>query len=208
MNMEVREYKIQLLENMLGTVPKDEEVFKTYIESQKPITITEDEAITIEKIEEKGWTGFHKDPEKGLLIKDYLFKGFIKHAGNTLKESLGIKALKSKITEFVFVFPRNIFLGKMQPDGVFERPLRAMTPQGERVCLARSDYVKSGTVFSLTIGLLKHPQINWKAIDALMSHGILMGLGQFRNGSFGRFVVLEHTEEKEIDVSKIPSLLM
>lgn len=198
MTLEVKTYRIELLENMLGTIPKDKEIYKTYIESQKPIVIKEDETITVEEIEEKGWTGFHKDETKGLFILDYLFKGFLKHAGNVLKDIVGVKALKSKITDFVYVAPRRIYLGKAEPDGVFERPLRAQTPQGERVCLARSDYVLAGTQFVVSIGLLKHKELDWNKVDALLEHGMLMGLGQFRNGSFGRFKVVDCSEVKEM----------
>ena len=187
---ETRDYKIVLTEDMLGTVPKDKEIYKTYIESQKPITITDNESITVEEIEEKGWTGFHKN-ENGLFVYDYLIKGFIKHAGNVLREIVGIKQMKSKLSDFVYVMPRKIYLGKQEPDGVFERPLRASTPQGERVCLARSDYVKAGTELSFKILMIPHKEINWKVVDRLMEHGELMGLGQFRNGSFGRFTVVK-----------------
>lgn len=210
MTLEVKTYRIELLENMLGTIPKDKEIYKTYIESQKPIVIKEDETITVEEIEEKGWTGFHKDETKGLFILDYLFKGFLKHAGNVMKDIVNVKALKSKITDFVFVAPRRIYLGKMEPDGTFERPLRAQTPQGERVCLARSDYVLAGTQFTVKIGLLKHKELDWAKIEDILSHGMLMGLGQFRNGSFGRFKVIEKSEVEEIsyeDFLSLPSLL-
>jgi hypothetical protein len=187
---ESKDYKIVLTENMLGTIPKDKKIYETYIESLKPIEITESESITVEEIEEKGWTGFHTD-EGGLFLFDYLCKGFLKHAGHVLRDVVGIKQLKSKLTDFVFIEPRKVYLGKQEPDGVFERPLRAQTPQGERVCLARSDYVSAGLEISFKITMIPHKEITWKVIDRLMKHGELMGLGQFRNGSFGRFRVIE-----------------
>lgn len=192
---EIREFTIRLTENMLGTIPKDKDIFKKYIESLKPINITEDETITIEEIEEKGWTGFHKD-ENGLFVYNYLVKGFLKHAGNVLKEVLGIKQMKSKITDFIYVWPRKIYLGKQEPDGVFERPLRAQTPKGERVCIARSDYVNAGLEITFKIELLPHKEINWKTIERVLEHGRLMGLGQFRNGGFGSFELVEKPEIK------------
>ncbi len=195
--MQVKKYKVELLEGLLGTIPKDKNIFKTYIESLKPEN-KDSESQSIETVEEKSWTGFHKDEERGLFLMDYLFKGFLKHAGNVLKEEVGVKQLKSKLSDFVFVFPRRIFLNKMQADGVFERPLRAMTPLGERVCLARSDYVSKGTTFQVTIGILKHKEISWILIDRLMDYGNLMGLGQFRNGSFGRFSVDKSSPVEDI----------
>jgi len=203
----------------LGTVTMDPEVYKTYIESKKPKEIEEDEAATVEKMEQKGWTGFHSD-EEGLFIYDYMIKGFLKNAGNVLKDlvagdgalaaydddeakeaskaakkqskkkSPGIKALRSKIDNYVFVTPRRIHLGKEKADDVVERPLRAMTAKGPRVTLARSDSIEAGTVIEFEITLIKHKEISWKVLDELFEYGQLMGLGQFRNGGYGRFKVL------------------
>jgi hypothetical protein len=175
---------------MLGTVTKDPEVYKTYIESKKPETITEDEYLTVEKIEEKGWTGFHHD-ENGLFIYEYMVKGFLKAAGNVLKDILKIKALRSKIDDFVFIKPRRIYLGQKEADGVIERPLRCMTMQGPRVTLARSDYINDGKELEFEITLIPHKEIKEETLLTLLKHGELMGLGQFRNGGYGRFKVVE-----------------
>lgn len=182
--------KIKLITEMLGTVTKDPEVYKTYIESKKPETITEDEYLTVEKIEEKGWTGFHHD-ENGLFIYEYMVKGFLKAAGNVLKDILKIKALRSKIDDFVFIKPRRIYLGQKEADGVIERPLRCMTMQGPRVTLARSDYINDGKELEFEITLIPHKEIKEETLLTLLKHGELMGLGQFRNGGYGRFKVVE-----------------
>jgi hypothetical protein len=177
---------------MLGTVAMDPHIYKTYIESKKPeIHEAEDESATVEKMEEKGWTGFHKD-ENGLFIFEYMVKGFIKEAGNVLKEvdEVNIKNLRSKLNNYVFVSPRRIYLGQNERDGVLERPLRAMTPRGERIALARSDYVNAGKELEFTISLIPHKDLNWALIERLLKHGELMGLGQFRNGGYGRFEVV------------------
>lgn len=189
--MEKREFKIELTTRMLGTVTKDPEVYKTYIESKKPEEKNgEDEYLTVEKVEEKGWTGFHKD-ETGLFIYEYMIKGFLKNAGNVLKDAQKVKALKSKIDNFVFISPRRIGLSQDKPDGVVERPLRAMTARGPRVTLARSDYIKAGKVITFEITLLPHRELSWKLIESLFEYGELMGLGQFRNGGYGRFKVIK-----------------
>jgi len=187
--MERKKYQIELLEPMLGTITKDPEVYKTYIESKKPEGIDEEEYLTVQKVEEKGWTGFHED-ETGLFIYDYMLKGFLKNAGNVLKESLKIKALRSKLDNYVFIKPRRIYLGQKESDGFLERPLRAMTQQGPRVTLARSDYINKGKILAFEILLLPHKEVTWKVIDELLAYGELMGLGQFRNGGYGRFKVV------------------
>jgi len=189
--MDKKKFKIELTSRMLGTVTKDPEVYKTYIESKKPEEKAgEDEYLTVEKVEEKGWTGFHKD-ETGLFIYEYMIKGFLKNAGNVLKDAQKVKALKSKIDNFVFISPRRVYLGQEEPDGVLERPLRAMTARGPRVTLARSDYIRAGKVIEFEITLLPHKELSWKLLNSLLEYGELMGLGQFRNGGYGRFKVVE-----------------
>jgi hypothetical protein len=188
--METRDYKIRLATEMLGTVAMDPEVYKTYIESKKPENGNgEDEYLTVDKIEEKGWTGFHRD-DNGLFIYEYMVKGFLKASGNVLKDVIKIKALRSKIDDYVFIKPRRIYLGQDKPDGVVERPLRAMTMQGPRVTLARSDYIRAGKEIVFSITLLPHKELTFGVINTLMQHGELMGLGQFRNGGYGRFEIV------------------
>jgi len=189
--MKTKPYKIELTTRMLGTVTKDPEVYRTYIESKKPEDKNgEDEYLTVEKVEEKGWTGFHID-ENGLFIYEYMIKGFLKNAGNVLKAAKKVAALKSKIDNFVFIAPRRIYLGQKEPDGMVERPLRAMTMKGPRVTLARSDYIKAGKMIEFEITLLQHKEVTWKLLDSLLEYGQLMGLGQFRNGGYGRFKVIK-----------------
>lgn len=203
MDFETRSYKIEFISELLGSTPKDPEVYRSYIETKKPETQTEEEYLTVEKIEEKGWTGFHKD-ENGLFIYDYTVRGFLKSAGEAVQLKTAsidkktgeagtkkLTAIKSKIDKFVFVFPRRIYLGKQEPDGVIERPLRAMTMQGPRVTLARSDYIKAGLQIGFDIILIKNTEITWRVVDQLFSYSVFSGLGQFRNGSYGRFKILE-----------------
>lgn len=190
MKVEEKKLKIKLITPMLGTIPKDPEIYKTYIESKKPQSNEEDESQDIEKVEQKGWTGFRAD-ENGLYLYDYMVKGFLKHAGNVLKEVVKVKALRSKLDDFVFVEPRKIYLGKDEADGVFERPISVMTMQGPRTSIMRSDFVNEGLELEFTIKLLPHKEISWSVIETLLEYGKLLGLGQFRNGSFGRFEVIE-----------------
>jgi len=179
--MEEKKYKIELLTEMLGTVAMDPTVYKTYIESKKPEGNGEDEYLNVEKIEEKGWTGFMKD-DNGLFIYEYMIKGFLKAAGNVLKDIVKVKYLRSKIDDYLFISPRKIHFGQDKADGIIERPLRAMTMQGPRVTLARSDYISSGKVLEFSIKLIPHKELKWEIVDTLLKHGELMGLGQFRNG--------------------------
>ena len=194
--------EIELLEPMLGTIPANKYIFTKFIEEKKfdhqkkhgdlsAEQLQEKESEFIEELDEKGWTTFHKDPDKGLFIYSYMIKGFLKNAGNVLKDSLGIKNLRSKLNDTVFVTPMKIYLGKNSPDGILERSLRVMTMQGPRVALAKSDYVESGIKLTFTIRLINNKEITEETLRELFEYGKLMGLGQFRNGGYGKFRIKE-----------------
>lgn len=81
----------------------------------------------------------------------------------------------------------------------FTRPLRAMTMQGPRVCLATSEILPAGTraTFTVTlftgtpIGAKKNPnRITEDMLLAALDWGRWVGIGQWRSGSFGRFTYL------------------
>jgi hypothetical protein len=171
------------------------------------------EPETIAETEEKGWTSFHAD-KHGPFLFDYAVKGFLKEAARTLKEydpSGGdedddeeeakpkkkgvIKQLQDKVSRYVFVLPRKIYLGgsfERDPEGniVFgnmERPLRAQTAQGPRVTVVRSDSVPAGTEVGFTIHVLKGGGITRPLLEMVFSYGNYQGLGQWRSGGYGRF---------------------
>ena len=143
---------------------------------------------------EVGYTVFPRD-EHGLFLWDYQIKGYIKEAANTLKDHPAIKIsnFRSKVDNFLFVRPRRVPL--LQADGtrwidapkILERPLRAMTMQGPRVSLAKSDMLPAGTYLEFDIAILNDNLISKKVLDALFSYGEFKGLGQWRNGGYGAF---------------------
>lgn len=182
--MKIYKVKLTLVEPMLGTVAHSKEIYTKFIESKKPQEVKDDESKTVIEREERGWTGFHED-SKGLFIYDYMIKGFLKNAANSLRgEEKGQRQLVDNV---VFVTPRRISLGVKKPDGVLERPLRASTMQGVRVTLVRSDTVKAGTVLTFEIHVLDEVKITQKKLCKLLSYGKYKGLGQFRGGSYGQF---------------------
>ena len=187
--------KIRLIEPLLGTVPKDPEVYKRFIATKAPDPTTgEKETETVEEIEEGGWTGFHRD-ENGLFIYNYMIKGFLKSACEVCMATGIIKkipAYKKWIDLLVFVEPRRISLGKDKPDGNLERPLRAMTAMGPRVTVCRSDYINAGTEIDFTIRILKNPKISQETVKQILEYGRYVGLGQWRgSGGYGKFEVVE-----------------
>lgn len=55
---------LTLTEPALGTVPLNPDVYRSYIESLKPEEQQEDEFKTVESKEERGHTGFHREPDE------------------------------------------------------------------------------------------------------------------------------------------------
>ncbi|HMV01616.1 MAG TPA: hypothetical protein PLJ37_00680 [Chitinophagales bacterium] len=199
MDLEKHKIKLILTEDQLGTIPKSKEIFKNYItekarDQKTPEELQQlqiEEVASVEELEEKGWTGFHVD-ENGLFIYEYMIKGFLKEAGNTMKEIVGIKNIKSKLNNLVFVAPRKMYFKRngdyiKSADGVFERSLRVDTPMGPRVALARSEFVNAGAELDIEVTIVPNKEITWKRLLQIFEYGSLKGLGQFRNGGFGRF---------------------
>ena len=217
--------RVKLLEPMLGTVPKNKKVYEEYIIEkirkellrkdldadqrkgyQEVLAAAErEEKETIVETDEKGYTGFHFDPiAKQLFVYDYWIRGFLKSALDALRERKNankgedeakITAYKKLVDKQVFVYPRRILLGKDIPDGVLERPLRAETAQGPRVCLAKSDYIKAGSEFGFDIHVLNKSKMPQSLLTECLRYGKEHGLGQFRNGSYGQFVFQVQFEE-------------
>ena len=179
---------------LLGTVPKDKEVYAQHILNKAreiDPEVAENELETVQEVEEKGWTGFHKD-EQGLFIYSYMIKGFLKSACETCMATGEIKkitAYKKWFDHLVFIEPERLYLGVKEPDSVEERPLRAMTAKGPRVTLARSDSIRAGRMIKCKIDLLKNTKgITMDVIKKCLAYGFYVGLGQWRgSGGFGQF---------------------
>jgi len=197
--MEKYKVKLTFTEPILGTIPKDPEIYAGYIATKAALTDEQvaEELATVEKVEEKGWTGFHMLDGKPVLY-DYVLKGFFKGACGALRRvsdtrSYKIKAYKKIIDGLVFITPRRIplILPEGEELGVLERPLRAQTAQGERVTLARSDTCPVGTTLEFTVTILG--QVSEALLREWLDYGALLGLGQWRSAGWGRF---EYTMEK------------
>lgn len=188
-------YKVRLTftEHLLGTAPKDKSIYKSYIASKladMPEEQVNDEVASLGEQEEKCWTGFHLQDGKPVLL-DYMIKGFMKDACSMLHRANGsasskVKAYKKIIDGLIFVSPRNIPIALSGKMGVLERPLRCSTPQGERVALTRSDYAPAGSTIDLTLTVLGD-DVSEVLLEEWLNYGALRGLGQWRNGSYGRY---------------------
>lgn len=217
-SLEVDRFYIRLffISPILGTAPSPnvlmqfyskkqmEEYAKAYKDIQKLHT-------DIREIQEKAYTPefytvpeedddtkktyFRRD-EEGIYIPNFMVKGFLKEAGNTFKEQLGIKNMRNKINKFLFVFPNKIRLYRngeiiREADGDFVRPLRASTPKGERISIVRSEIIDADESNPVETDIIEivlfGSEIGKEDIEVLLDYGQFMGISQFRNGGFGRF---------------------
>lgn len=184
--------KLTFIECVLGTSPGNKEVATTYIMSQNPDGVADDELDTHEDVQdriEQKTTFFPKEDGK-LFIWDYQIKGFFKDACSMLKRMPGsqsseMKAHKKIIDGGIFPFPRKIMIDLSSEVTFIERPLRAQTPQGERIALARSEAVPAGSTIEFSIKVLNDA---WrKIVVEWLDYGELRGIGQWRNSGMGRF---------------------
>lgn len=203
--------KAKLLEAMLGTSPADKEIYSSYIGSNAPDAQTlaeEIEALGADNVAEKGMTVFPRTADGIPFIYDYQIKGFFKDACKMLSklskekdargkkkpvnESSKLRAYKQDIDGLIFVSPREIPIIFDGDVTVCQRPLRASTPQGERVALASSEEIPAGAELEFEITCLDDDHV--AAVLEWLDYGRLRGLGQWRNSGKGRFSY-EITEE-------------
>lgn len=219
----VFEIEIEFVEPCLGTDPKDPEVYADYIASKiaKNKSLTEEEAERlkaeevkkayeeIENVEERGTTGFQRMDDAGTpvpFVYNYWLRGFLKTALQSLQENGAVNkipAYKTKIDRFVHVHPRRvpfILPERSRTNGngsleYLERPLRAMTAQGPRVTVVRSECLPEGTRMLFRVELLNNKGVTEEHIRMAFSEwGRYEGLGQWRSGGYGKFEAVSINE--------------
>lgn len=191
--------KFYFFEEVLGTASFNKELHDEFIASKAPDALSrkeEVEALGVGEVVEKSMTGFARDDHGNPIVWDYQFKGMLKDAVGVLRKVPGtkaskVKAYKKEIDGLIFPMPRKVVLS-LPPKGVVgdcQRPLRAQTPQGERVALAHSETVPVGTTCEVTFRLLldEHEDL----IREVLDYGMLRGFGQWRNSGKGRFMYQE-----------------
>ena len=196
----MKELKVRLTftERVLGTASNNPEIHSEFIASKAQDAKSREEeieAIGVEEYEEKQMTVFPRGDDGEPIFWDYQIKGFFKDTCSALqrckgedisKESCKIKAYKKVIDGCIFVEPRKIPIdmngGEM---GLLQRPLRGQTAQGERIALATSETIPSGSTVDVDIICLSDQ--HEKAVIEWLNYGKWKGIGQWRNASFGRF---------------------
>lgn len=191
--------KITLNEEMLGMSPANQDIYREYIASKSPDAATIDEEVAsvgVDAVEEKGITVFPRLEDGTPFMWDYQIKGFFKDTCQMLskagkagydggKACASIKAYKKAIDGLLFVTPRKIPVNLSGNIGFCSRPLRAMTMQGERVGLAKSETCPAGSTIEFEVTCLdKNLE---KMVTECLNYGSMRGLGQWRNSGKGVF---------------------
>lgn len=224
--MRLMHFKWTFTEGILGTSTANEDIYRDYLAGKAPVEVIDEEAAVIaaSSVDEqfaKGMTIFPKLEDGTPFQYDYQVKDYFKDTCGALNrltgkdpetgkkakavnESSKMKAFKKEIDGNIFVFPRRIpilFEGKI---GICQRPLRASTPQGERIALSASEEIPAGATMEFWVLCLN--DAHTKAVMEWMDHGFLRGTGQWRNSGKGRFdyELIETLEPKDLaEVRKI-----
>lgn len=191
----MKEIKVRLTftEDLLGTSPANEDVYRDFIGSKAPDAATVDDevaALGADAVVEKSKTVFPRMEDGTPFLYDYQIKGFFKDTCGGLRkvsgtESSKIKAYKKEIDRLIFPEPRCIpirFTGEISE---CQRPLRAQTAQGERISLAISEQIPAGATVEFTVVCLS--DTHEKALREWLDYGRFSGVGQWRNSGKGRF---------------------
>lgn len=197
----------ELIEPMLGTVPKNEKIFTAYVAEKmgdfqghpiKSIEEYDEEIESCPKDLEDAATGFHRD-DKGIFIYNYMILGNIKSNLFICMSNGQGKVLNYKKSADLFlnIRPRKIRFERdakliVDPDDSMERSLRAQTPKGERTFLAKSDIVDAGSRIKFDVVLMKNDRgLTPEMVVKSLKVGKKVGLGQWRgSGKYGSFKLL------------------
>ena len=188
--------KITFTDDILGSQPKEEEIYREYIASKAPDAAnieSEVAALGVDEVVDKGLTVFPKTEDGIQFLYDYQIKGFFKDSCSMLArvgdtKSSKLKAYKKIIDGVIFVTPRvnPITLSAGSKVELCQRPLRAQTAQGERIALSISESIAAGATIEFTVQCLVDDHID--IVREWLDYGKLRGMGQWRNSGKGRFI--------------------
>lgn len=204
--------RVTLTEEALGLTPANPAINEKYIASKAPDAPSKEEeveALGIDDAIEETLTVFPRDHDGTPFFWDYQIKGAIKDSVGMLRRMAGSKsskmqAYKKVIDGQIFVEPRRVRFSKVNGQiGRCQRSLRAQTAQGERICLADSEAVPTGSQLEFTVVILgdkapakpkkgdEEPAEKYGPVESIvrewLDYGTRRGLSQWRNSGKGTF---------------------
>jgi hypothetical protein len=170
-------------------------------EIQKIKERAEELTESVGELDEKGITCFFRHEGK-IAIGDHMIYGFMKAATEAIVRAspakkgtiLGSTAFTASIInqhircEEEFIIVADDIMRK--EDGTSDycvRSLRAMTAQGPRVTIAKSERIAGGSKIPFTLNVMDGSPLTQKDIETIFAYGEIVGLGQWRNSGKGRF---------------------
>lgn len=182
--------KLTFIDDLLGTMPGNRDIFTDFVAKKAETVNEEAEAIPVDEALEKGTTVFPRTADDKPFLYDYQLRGYFKESCKFLKKVDGTKsskekAYKQKIDGLIFVKDRQNIINTDKEIGICERPLRASTPQGERISLSRSESIAEGATMEFTVICMVDSDI--ELVKEWLDYGRFHGTGQWRNSGKGRF---------------------
>lgn len=186
--------ELEFIDDILGSWPSNPYLVEDYIASKAPDAETREEEVAnlgADFVVEKSKTIFSRDREGRPSLMAHQIRGFFKESCKALscnKEFLSskLKAYKKEINSRIFISPKYIPIEHEEEMFDFQRPLRAQTPQGERIALANSETAHDGCKVRFSVQTMDPHDLD--LVREWLDYGRLQGLGQWRNAGFGRFV--------------------
>jgi hypothetical protein len=199
--------RIRFLDPILGMSPSDENLYLKYIASKNPDPDFDpaDELEAIIGEESSTITVFPRNNAGEPCFFDYQLRGFFKESCSMLARSNGVDengkksrkkavtlsgmetAYKKLVDGNIFVYPRKVPICYEGDMSLCQRPLRASTPQGERITLACSEEIPEGAVIEFDVKIMRDHDVD--LVAEWMAYGEYHGMGQWRNSGKGRFMV-------------------
>ena len=189
---------LTLTEPALGMTAGDPELVREFLASKAPDMEKADEeveaieAMDVDEEMRKATTFFPKLENGTPFLWDYQIKGMFKDQAKALRNvkgshCSGLPAYRQKLDGLLFIRPRRVplILPAGTALGFMERPLRAQTPKGERIALARSETVPIGTAATFEFQAMMDELE--PLVEECLMYGQLRGLCQWRNAGWGRF---------------------
>lgn len=201
--------KLAMRDRLYGGIPRNKDLIKAWVEASTGYADEISEKLTeeakdkmVDNVAEKSWIGFYRDEKKGLYLEARCVKAAIKQCASVLgitKQKRGSKQILHEGAEVKAMDGGNrLWLGKQEADGIDERPIHVMTPQGPRTALKRGDYVE-GVVLEFEIWVLTTAAQETRHIGEEQLRDILTlaqenGIGADRSQGKGKFDVVEFTK--------------
>lgn len=128
--------------------------------------------------------------------------GFLKAAAEAIGRTLpkknatvlhSISYTQSLINQHVrceqkfITFDKDIRKNEDGSTSYLQRSLRAMTAQGPRISLAKSEVIDEGAKLTFTLKVLMGSPITEETLKTLFEYGEFVGLGQWRSSGHGMF---------------------